>query len=543
MTTANRNLPLLFWLSIITIALTACGGGGGGSAPTPTDPGGTADTTAPALLSQTPAARLLKTDIAISIHFDESIDTSSFTLSGNLATASDGGVWSQTDIIDDTLTITPTTSWPVNTGRTLVINAKDLAGNAMTELTITHDVYLGTLYYVNTAMLDDTGNGETPVTARKFIHTTVADVTAPATLLVAGGEYRLSSAAIHNTQVVLKEGVSLYGGYNADFTQRDPATYISRIVDHSADAGTNTLPNRTIEGDASITASTIVDGFSIQGSEQTGNDYSAAIVMITGAAATIQNNTIHGGSGATQSIGMYNHSSSPTVLNNTINGGSSSSGSIGMMNFFSSPTVQNNTLNGDNGGRSSTGMYNRTSSPTVLNNTINAGSGNQSYGINNLIFSSPTVQDNTIDGGSGGDTSTGMVNSQSSPTVLNNMLSGGSGRQTFGMRNANSSSPTVQDNTINGGSGDSTSISIFNSSSASPDVQNNILLTRAGTGSRCYFELNDTTDPTALKNNQFVACDVLYRDEGITNIIDIDEVNALADIGGGVSGNTYSATP
>lgn len=568
------------------LSLVGCGGGGGGGGgetPVPPEPGDIVDTTAPSLTAQTPAGRLIQTDTAISIHFDESIDTTSFTLGGSLAAESDGGVWSQTDVIDDTLTITPTTSWSVDTGRTLVINLKDLAGNAMSGFTISHDVYTGTLYYVSSAAADDSGDGLTHATAKQTIMAAVNAATSPATVVVNAGDYPVSYSP--DTRVWLVEGVSLYGGYSADFNTRTLGS--STIVDESTFNGTAINPNFAVLGNKGITSATLVDGFTLQGSTQSGAQYTSAIRTRFGAAPTVQNNTIHGGSGITVTYGMYNNAASPSVQNNTIDGGSSDV-TYGMYNDAASPTVQHNTIDGGSGNNTG-GMVNNgfesmpsvqyntisggnglvltigihninAATPAIQNNTINGGGGNKSYGMNNSDVSL-IVQNNTLNGGSG-TASYGMDNQNSEVTIQNNTIHGGSGGiQTFGMLNTNStltlinniihggdnsdesrgidSTSTeifIQNNTIHGGSGIDESWAISHSSTWAI-LDNNILIAEVSNSSICYEGY--LSAPDSMQNNDFVGCEFTYRryvvgpPAGYEWFNTIEEVNALP----GVSNN------
>jgi hypothetical protein len=377
-------------LAMLSTGLMACGGGGGGST----------DTTNPTAAS-TPTEQLVSDDTVITITYSESMDTNvgAWQLAGDLAAESDGGVWSMTAVQNDTLTVRPASVWFVNTNRKLVVDARDLAGNPAPTITLTYDIYRGQLYYVDGSMPDDNGNGLLPVTARKFIHTAVADATPPATVLVRAGDYRLSSQL--GTQVMLKGGVSLYGGYNADFTQRNPAANTVTIEDRSNTGGTSIAPNRAVEGDNNfipVSSDTIVDGFTIRGSTQTGAEENAAIALFNGAAPTIQNNIIDGGRGFNsvqqgRSYGIFNSSSSPTIRDNTIRGGSGYTFSYGILN-----------LEGAN--------------PSIHNNSIHGGSGGRSYGITN-VNSSPTIRNNIIHGGSGGNGAQGVFNSGGNPPPAN----------------------------------------------------------------------------------------------------------------------------
>lgn len=102
--------------------------------------GGT-DTTAPTATDISPAdgATIAPTD-AIVITFDTSMDTTSLVLAGVLAAEADGGVWSQTTVADDTLTISPATEWTEGADLILTVDATDTAGNALTTLPLTYTV-------------------------------------------------------------------------------------------------------------------------------------------------------------------------------------------------------------------------------------------------------------------------------------------------------------------------------------------------------------------------------------------------------------------
>ena len=74
------NKKLILLLSTLGF-IASCGGGGG-----------TGDTIAPTLLLQTPSTTLIDESVPITLIFDESMDSTNFSLSGELASESDGGV-------------------------------------------------------------------------------------------------------------------------------------------------------------------------------------------------------------------------------------------------------------------------------------------------------------------------------------------------------------------------------------------------------------------------------------------------------------------
>lgn len=75
----------------------------------------------------------------IVIVFEESINEGDFALSGSLAEYTDGGNWSTSTVINDTLTINPTDQWPAGQ-QTLTVNGSDLVGNPIAALDLSYTV-------------------------------------------------------------------------------------------------------------------------------------------------------------------------------------------------------------------------------------------------------------------------------------------------------------------------------------------------------------------------------------------------------------------
>lgn len=292
--------------------------------------------------------------------------------------------------------------------------------------------------------------------------------------------------------VLLKEGISIYGGYSdTDWSIREPLIYISTIKDDSTNDGALDNPNRAIEGGNRITENTIIDGFKIEGGD---GEISFAIFNHDGASPTIQNNTICGSS--------YNNSA---------------------------------------------GIYNtESSSPIIQKNTIIGGSIDVSFGIYNYDSCAPKIQNNRIIGGLDGSQSIGIYNdTHSSPDIQNNLIDGGNGAYSLGIYNYESSSPVIQNNTINGGSNNGNwSIGIANFS-ASSIIQNNIIFTYAGSGRCGFYEFDTSSDPDSLQNNDIFDCpNGLYSDwneSGALVLYSISDVNdynkTTQDIGKPSEGN------
>lgn len=118
------------------LAVSACGGDGGGS----NNPPGNQppkDAT-PATVS---VEKELTVGQAIVLTFSESMKPDSLSLGGSLAALTGNGEWSSNAVTNDTLTLTPSTSW--NSGvQTLGVTAKDVAGNVTKTGEMDFDVRL-----------------------------------------------------------------------------------------------------------------------------------------------------------------------------------------------------------------------------------------------------------------------------------------------------------------------------------------------------------------------------------------------------------------
>lgn|GEM_PF-646478 len=529
---------------------------------------------------------------AITLVFTKSMSASSLTLGGDLGAQAAAGVWSTTNQADDTVTISPTASWSLGP-QTLTVGGTDLLGNAMAPATLHYDVVAG---MIHVSLSGDDANDGTKENPKKSIPGAIATAVNqhlhPGAVLVSEGTYLVDSGANPPTQVIVTEGISLYGGYATDFSRRDPNSHNTTLQDLSTKNTGSSNPNRAIEAGSGVTAATVVDGFTIQGGE---GSYSSGVFNHNGGAPTIRNNVIDGGRGSAGSIGIQNNGSAPLIQNNTITGGSGGAASYGIANASAGPSIQNNiihggagidsygisnintafpliennTIDGGDGSNNSYGIYNFSSLPKIRSNTIDGGRGsnsslgiyntatlaslliqsniitggrgNTAVGVYNIAASSPLIEKNMIDGG-GGSASYGIYSSSSAPEIRNNTISGGIGSNAsqgiFNNGSSNGLSPAIRNNTINGGAG-AISTGIM-SQSASPTIENNIVFT-SGDGTRsCMVEITSNADPASLRNNDLFDCpDALYLDEGITKLTSIDDVNALADTtaGGNISVN------
>jgi len=205
---------------------------------------------------------------------------------------------------------------------------------------------------------------------------------------VAEGTYEVTDGTENTAEytegdyIDMVEGVSLYGGYAADFSRRDPEQYTSLIIDLSEE-GDDPAAIRAFDG---LTEATVIDGFTIQGAEST-KLTSSTTPDIERASPGVSNNIIRGGyaavGGFSLNLDIYDNSS-PVIENNTIIGGDSLGNSCGIIISASSP-------------------------PVITNNVITGGSAVQTNGI--LCWETQAgINNNTINGGTATEWSTGILN-------------------------------------------------------------------------------------------------------------------------------------
>ena len=545
---AHRSFPSAWfrqsvrWLSLSGLAAlmamsAGCSGSGGGSGGGGGGGGGAADNTPPTATLSIPNNSPILTTDALQVVFSETMDTASIT--GGL------GIWSASNAANDTYTFTPLAAGPFN--RT--ITAKDLAGNPMAPLVLGYGVY-DAFYYVSTTG-NIANNGTSPATPMLTIPAAIAAAAAGQAVKVSAGTYQVTSGTDH---VVLKSGVSVYGGYSADFLTRDRTANTTTIQDIQTAAGTPANPNRAVEASTAITGATVLDGFTINGSTASPTGYNAAIYNTTGGAPTLSNNTLNGGAGV-ESYGVFNDAdSAPTLTGNTLSGGSGTTNYAVYHNSTGAATFRANTIQGGTG-TSSYGVFNW-GTLTLIGNTIRGGSGGtDSYGVTNL--NALTLADNSIDGGGGGANSYGVYNwvtitltgntidggrgtafsygvyDFGTTGLYSNVIAGGGGSASHGIFGA--AGFTAFNNTVDGGTGVASSTAVY-FEAAGAAVKNNILFTSAAAGNRyCVFEAKGASDPLEFANNDLFGCPTaLYWNGGTTAVNDLVTavvgVSTLADL-------------
>ncbi|TGK88315.1 hypothetical protein EHQ23_05630 [Leptospira bourretii] len=390
-------------------------------------------------------------------------------------------VWSDTYVANDTVVLSG--SIPVGT-HSFILDVTDSLGIHLSPVSGNYTVLAANtnLYYVSPSGND--GNlGTTPGNAKLTIISAISAATPPAAVFVSEGNYLVNSGL--GTQVNLVNNVSLYGGFSSGFLNRNSSVYVVRITD-TATANADTI---AVNAGATITTSTVVDGFTIRGASNP-NAPTASIAF----------NCLLG---------------SPSITNNRLEGG-----------------VVSNAM--------SAVIFLSTSSAFISNNTIQGGNSSLSntFGVVVQDSSSPTVVYNIIYGGVANGSSHGIYNSPhaNTPTIVNNTVDGGTGNISYAFNTSHPSNSAVTNNFLNGGSGN-TSYAIYHGAGAG-DVGNyqfNTLFTSGGSIQYCLYE-DGGSSPISFNGNRLFGCQTaLYYDQGFNPINSITTIN-----GGTTGGPTYS---
>ncbi|MFC1669819.1 Ig-like domain-containing protein [Spirochaetota bacterium] len=228
------------------------------------------------------------------------------------------------------------------------------------------DVY--NALYVHSASGSDGGNG-TKASPYQTISYAISQAVEGTNINVAAGTY--------NEAILMKEGVSLYGGYNAanwddrNNQDRENVTYSTEITGMQSAYANLRCVISTYYSNPKITSQTVLDGFKITA----GSGYSGSTGITNYySSLTITNNTVYGGNAIDFTWGIFNDSTSSIISNNVIDGGTTSNSSVvGISSVNSSATISYNTINAGVSPSGSNAIVNLGSYSTILYNTIDDG--------------------------------------------------------------------------------------------------------------------------------------------------------------------------
>jgi predicted outer membrane repeat protein len=361
--------------------------------------------------------------------------------------------------------------------------------------------------------VDDTAVGANDGTSWTDAFTDLQDALSIAVpgvrILVAEGIYTPDQAApgSRSATFALKEGVTLLGGYPNGGGVRNWEAHLTIL---SGEIGTPGVTDNSyhVVSSISISASTLLDGFIIEGgnADGTGVDGFGGGMYLNPSNPTLTNLLIQNNQ-ALKGAGMYLDASSPTLdnvafVNNTAtqDGGGmyNANGSIpqltdvqfgdpaaagsgntaganggGMYNDLSDPEL-NTVVFFDNEATSGSGggMYNENSDPTLSGSGFYTNAaGLDGGGMYNLASSPILTNDINFDGNTAGQSGGGMYNDNSSPMLSGSgFYANAAGQDGGGLYNANSSSPGLDGVTFESNTAAQDGGGVYNENS-SPDLK------------------------------------------------------------------------
>ncbi len=239
------------------------------------------------------------------------------------------------------------------------------------------------LEYVDGANGDDANPG-----TRDLPKKTIQNAIDLAAALMDEAEVRVAEGtyAVYETLVV-REGISLYGGFRASDWTRDIDAYPTVIQGIAVET--------VIKPERGVTPATAIDGFSIKAAAGD----TAHCIICDNCSPTIRYNFLDAGAGGVDTIGIRCRYSSPVINANSINAGSGSGAAWGIWNMNSNTRIWNNEIFGEGDHTKFKAIINSDNSQvSIQSNTIRvgttAGGGDGIYSTdsiylveNNIFFS------------------------------------------------------------------------------------------------------------------------------------------------------------
>jgi hypothetical protein len=255
-----------------------------------------------------------------------------------------------------------------------------------------------------------TGSDENPGT-REFPFASINSAISQLDRVRGEGEIHVAAGTyLSDYPVVIKDGISLYGGYSSATWDREPTVHLTTI---------RSTYDYTLYFKAGVTEATIVDGFRIEASGEPGDHWA---VYCFNASPTISNNWIIGGNTYDYSGAIIVKYGSPRIFNNELHGGEASA-TWGIHINDATPIICCNRINGGDANLGASAVYCIESSiATVRNNYIHGGTGDNTSGISGYDNCSLIVCNNTIYGGVGASSSTGIINNSPGAIIVNNII-------------------------------------------------------------------------------------------------------------------------
>jgi hypothetical protein len=197
--------------------------------------------------------------------------------------------------------------------------SRALAASALLCAAATATTYAAVIY-VNAAAAGS-NNGSSWANAYTSLQSALAAANASDEIWVAAAIYKPTSTADRSISFAMKNAVGVYGGFNGTETlrtQRNPAANVTTL---SGDIGTAGASNdntyHVVTADATVTATGVLDGFTISGGQADGGNPNerGAGMWINGGSPTLAQNTFTGNFALAQGGGLRVTSGAPAILN------------------------------------------------------------------------------------------------------------------------------------------------------------------------------------------------------------------------------------
>lgn len=470
------------------------------------------------------------------------VDGAATPAPSNLASGVGSAVYSTTTTTNDTLTLTPSTSWSSGAAKFIqLINCQAVDGS-VSGISVRIQYFVGSNAAYVSPTGTDVGACGSVANACLTINYAITRLQSLGTcagsqdcaVLVADGTYALSGAPI-----TISNGISLQGSYATDFSSRFPSQRSSIIT---GTGGACTVGQCLVLSPLGVAATTTFSGFTVMG-DQSGGANTGGMEVSGG--LSITNNRIDGGNG-TLNRSALNISSAGVVaiVNNRIevsgNGAANAAAlniTAGAVEVYLNQILTNGAttaaqalvMTGGSGSIHTNGIGNTDSAPTLLGITIQA-VGNYRI-FNNMIFSGDT----TTPGGSAVGLQVGAL---FSGDIFNNFIIGSS---------TSSTGICIQENLAIPGVVDLVSNDVLGCSNA--------LLEDAG-GVQYTTICSGVGTSATIGNFGTPGCAALYGNAGLKNNMSIDPLFANSASGdfhytasspcsvaqGGVDPTAYGAT-
>jgi len=267
------------------------------------------------------------------------------------------------------------------------------ANGTSTPITADQYTYFNAVIYVNTAATG-ANNGTTWTDAYTSLQSAFTASMAGQQIWVAAGTYKPTSTTDRTISFVMKEGVSIYGGFagtETQLTDRSPSVNVTILSGEIGAAGTTDNSYHVVQGPAysSNTTTSILDGFTITAGYSNANGGGVYIYSNnTMQTVTISNCRITSNYASTSGGGVYVYTSNASsLLNCVVSGNTAYASGGGIYTDYSNMAMVNltiygntalNTPNSQYGGGG--GIYSYYGGPVINNAIIVGNSANNTTG-------------------------------------------------------------------------------------------------------------------------------------------------------------------